>query len=63
MGFGCDMQDSGTWLRKHLNLTKHSVKAFTYIFNKKADYPNAVSLKQSILMSGLTVERDIRNKL
>ena len=23
------------------NLTKYRVKAFTYVFDKKADYPNA----------------------
>ena len=45
------------------NLTKHRVKAFAYVFDKKADGPNAIMLKQCIFVPSLAVERGIRNGL
>ena len=37
------------------DLSKHSVKTFTHVFGKKADYPNAIMLKQCIFVSSLAV--------
>jgi len=38
------------------DLSKHSVKTFTHVFGKKADYPNTIMLKQCIFVSSLAVE-------